>query len=95
MIKVVAKNFVRTEKINEYLEYAKQMVEETVKEQGCIKYELFQDEKEPKTLTFIEEWEDKAALILHTQSAHFVKFIPLMGKLQESDSELTIYNKVI
>ena len=54
MIKVVAKSYVKNDKLGKALELSKEMVEKTVKEEGCIKYELFQDVKNPKTLIIIE-----------------------------------------
>ena len=45
MIKVVAKHYVTEDKVNVFLEHAKPLVEETLKEDGCIEYGLFQDEK--------------------------------------------------
>ena len=39
-------------------------------ENGCVRYDLFQDLGDPKKFTFIEEWESKADLDAHAQSAH-------------------------
>ena len=44
MVKVVARNLVKKDKVDAFIELAKELVEETRKEEGCIKYELFQDE---------------------------------------------------
>ncbi len=43
MIKVIAKNFIREDKINEFLESANKLVEASLKEEGCINYELYHD----------------------------------------------------
>ncbi len=39
-------------------------------EEGCLRYDLFQDVSDPQKFTFIEEWESPAALEKHSQSAH-------------------------
>lgn len=39
-------------------------------EKGCLRYDLFLDDSDPKKFTFIEEWDSKADLELHSQSAH-------------------------
>ncbi|MBI2686044.1 MAG: antibiotic biosynthesis monooxygenase [Acidobacteria bacterium] len=45
-------------------------VEPTRKEEGCLRYDLFQDVSDPLKFTFIEEWASPAALERHSQSAH-------------------------
>ncbi len=94
MIKVVAKHFVKEEKISEFLENAKKLIEATVKEQGCIKYELFEDEKDSKVLTIIEEWEDMDALQRHSKSSHFTEIVPKMGEFMEKQPEMNLYKKL-
>lgn len=68
-------------------------MKETVKEEGCISYELFQELSNPNNLTLIEEWEDIDALQQHTQTPHF---ITLVGKLALYEKELPvlIYKKL-
>jgi len=45
-------------------------VEPTRKENGCLRYDLFQDTADPLKFTFIEEWSSPAALERHSKSAH-------------------------
>ena len=42
----------------------------TRSEKGCIRYDLFLDDSDPKKFTFIEEWESKEDLDAHAQSDH-------------------------
>lgn len=54
----------------------------TRKEDGCIRYDLFQDVSDPTKFTFIEEWTSPAALEAHSKSAHLAAGKPrLEGKL--------------
>lgn len=39
-------------------------------EEGCLRYDLFEDLKNPGKYTFIEEWTSEEALAKHGQSAH-------------------------
>ena len=39
-------------------------------EDGCLRYDLFQDVSDPLQFTFIEEWSSPAALEAHSKSAH-------------------------
>ncbi len=95
MIKVVAKSFAEEGKVDRILELSKEMVEKTVKEDGCIKYELFQDMKDPKILIIIEEWEDEEALNKHMASEHFRRIIPQLNELREKPSEMNLCTKVL
>lgn len=95
MIKVVAKNSVDEDKIEEYLKLCKELVEETRKEEGCIKYEMYQDEKDPTILTIIEEWESKEALDKHMISEHFTRIVPMLGKFRTKKSDVNVYKKLI
>ena len=63
MIKVVAKNYIKADKLSEFLTIAKQLVKDTnEKDAGCIRYELFQDTSDSKILTIIEEWDDMKSI---------------------------------
>lgn len=95
MIKVVAKNFIKKDKIEEVLEHIKELVAITVKEEGCIKYEIYQDENDKSILTMIEEWESKEALNNHMASEHFKRIVPIIGRFSEKAGEINLYKKVI
>lgn len=94
MIKVVAKSYVKNEKLSKALELTKEMVEKTVKEEGCIRYELFQDVKDPNVMIFIEEWENEEALNKHMVSEHFKRIIPQLNEQREKASEVNICKKL-
>lgn len=47
------------------------MVEPSKKEDGCIFYEIFQYENEPKRFMAVETWRDEKALDGHKVSAHY------------------------
>lgn len=58
MIKVIARSVIKENHLSDALEIYRHLVAETVKETGCITYELFQELNNPNSLTLIEEWED-------------------------------------
>lgn len=93
MIKVVARSTIKEGHLSDALYLYRLLVNETVKEQGCISYELFQELENLNNLTLIEEWDDMEALQRHTQTPHF---IDLVGKLALYEEELPvlIYKKL-
>ncbi|MDQ0203735.1 putative quinol monooxygenase [Pectinatus haikarae] len=96
MIKVVAKQTVKQDKINSFLASAKKLVEEThQKDSGCISYDIFQDLQHAEVLTFIEEWENQDALDKHMASKHFKELFPYLNGLLEKPGEINCYKKVV
>ena len=81
------------DKVEEVLKLAKELVEETVKENGCISYETYQDIKENNILTMIETWDNKEALSMHLKSEHFQRINPIMSTFMEKPAEMNMYNK--
>ncbi len=95
MVTVVAKNTVKQENIQEFITIAKTLVEATNKlDDGCIRYDLYQDCDEPNVLTFIEEWESFEALEAHMKAEHFLKIVPQMSALAEAQEDVRCYNRV-
>ena len=82
MIKVVAKQNVLEGKMDEYLEAAKALIDATRKEPGCVEYYVYVNRKN-NTAVFLETWEDKAALKVHSgvlaQSPHLPKIAPFLN----------------
>lgn len=95
MIKVVAKSIVKSDQIETYKNSVRELIEKTRKEAGCISYQLFQDIKNAKVFTFIEEWESEDALNKHMSSKHFQEIVPKLAQLREQNSEINIYRLVL
>jgi quinol monooxygenase YgiN len=67
-IRVFAKNNVKPNKFQEFIGLCKKLVEETVKEEGCIEYKLYQELNNSGILTMLEEWSDERSLEEHVNS---------------------------
>lgn len=60
------------------------MVEQTRKEEACIKYDLHQDLSDPNTYIFYEVWANQEGLNNHNQFSYIKDFGELIStKLQE------------
>lgn len=94
MISIIAKNVVAADKVDEFKTLARELVAETRKEKGCLAYALNQDLKDPTVLTFIERWQDQAAIDLHFAAPHFTRIVPLLGKLQAAPGDVRLYREV-
>jgi quinol monooxygenase YgiN len=69
-IKVIAHIQAKPERINETRELLTSLILPTRIEEGCITYQLFQNESDPTDFTFIEEWTSDEDLDAHLKSDH-------------------------
>ena len=94
MIRIVAKSVIKDDKIETYIKLAKELIEKSRQEQGCISYGLFQDINNPSIITFIEDWQDQKSIELHRNSEHFKRIVPLFADLRVSKGEVNLYKEV-
>ncbi len=92
-IRVVAKNQVKPEKVQEFMNLCKSLIEETLKEEGCIDYGVYQELENPEILTMLEEWKDEGSLDQHIRSDHFKEIFPLLSECLDKETEINIYRK--
>lgn len=92
MIKIVAHNYVKADKVEEFITLAKQLVQ-TTREQdaGCVRYELLQDVKNPQMLTMLEEWENQESLNGHASSKHFKEAAVRFADYMEKPGDVHLY----
>lgn len=94
-IRVVAKNYVKPEKVQEFMGLCKKLVEASLKDEGCIDYGLHQELENSGILTFLEEWKDKGSLDKHLNSNHFREIFPLLSECLEKETEINVYTKIL
>ncbi len=51
------------------------MIEPTRAEQGCLQYDLHQDNADPAVFLFYERWETREAWQVHMENAHLKAFL--------------------
>ncbi len=92
-IRVVAKSYVKPGEIQKFICLFKKLVEESVKEEGCMDYGLYQELNNPGILTTLEEWRDKSSLDKHLNSDHFREIVLLLLEFLEKETEINMYKK--
>lgn len=60
---------------------AKELVAASLKDQGCIAYDLFQSATRPDVLMICETWADAASLSAHETASHFTTLVPRIQSL--------------
>jgi quinol monooxygenase YgiN len=67
---VIAHLTARPDRIDEVRRALTGLIGATRAEDGCIRYELTQNNSDPADFTFVEEWIDDESLDKHLESAH-------------------------
>lgn len=65
------------------LETAQTLVASSLKDAGCIAYDIFESATRPDVLMICETWTDEASLAAHEKTDHFTALVP---KIQASAS---------
>lgn len=68
-------------------------IEPTLKEKGCIQYELHTNTSDVHDLAFIEEWESHETLDAHLKSAHIQNALPQLPDLVAASPDIRRYEK--
>ena len=93
MIKIVSKNLIREDKVDEFKSLMKELVEKSSAEEGNIHYSLNVSRDNPRMIAFIEFWRDQEAIDKHNATEHFQRLVPMMRDMRE-DSVLDIFTEV-
>ena len=94
MIKIIAKNYISSNHIEEFLELAQNLVNASREESGCLSYTLYQDIKEANVFVFIEEWKDELSIAAHNKTEHFTTIVPKLQELCYKDGEVNLYQEI-
>jgi quinol monooxygenase YgiN len=75
------------------LDAAKPAIAATLKEKGCLAYELHQDLDDPTKFVFYERWKSVDALSDHLGAAHTKKLLGAVGKIAAGAPKFAAYQK--
>ena len=63
------------------LEAAKELTGFSIKEEGCIAYDIFESATRPNVMMFCETWKNAESLSIHEKTDPFVKNIAILSAL--------------
>lgn len=63
------------------LQTAKELVACSLKDEGCIAYDVFESATRPDVLMICETWKDVASLAAHSNAPHFTRLVPRLESL--------------
>ena len=72
---------------NEVIEVAKELVAQSLKDNGCIAYDIFESATRKNIFMICETWSDEKALDAHMKAPHFVTGVPRIESLPKMKLE--------
>lgn len=69
----------REGRLNDALSAAKALTAASLKQDGCIAYDVFESATRPGILLICETWRDEPALAAHSSSDPFVKYVAVIN----------------
>lgn len=73
------------------LETAKTLVAASLKDAGCIAYDLFESSTRQEVLMICETWTDEASLAAHEKTSHFTTLVPKIQALAAMKIEKFVF----
>ena len=75
--------FIQVDKANKaaVIEAGKELVAGSLKDKGCVAYDLFASATREDVLMICETWTDEASLSAHEQAPHFTTLVPKIQSL--------------
>lgn len=72
---VVANIYSVPEKVDLVKQELQKLIEPTLSEDGCIQYDLHQDNEDPNHFLFFEQWENRDLWQAHMKNDHLAAFL--------------------
>lgn len=94
MIYVIAKSIAKKDKIEATKKAMTALLEPTHKEQGCIQYDLHQDQDRPEVFFFYERWESREILEQHLKTDYLNTWGDQQKELLAAPMEVFIMDKL-
>lgn len=90
-VRVVARVVAFADKIEEVKSILLGLLKPTRQENGCIIYELLQNQKDPTDFTFVEEWESHELLNIHLATPHLTEAASQLQGLIAAEPDIRVY----
>lgn len=90
-LRVVARLTAFPDKVAELKSLLLSIIEPSRQDEGCIKYELLQNQADPTDFTFVEEWESAALLEVHLASNHIQAAVHKLDGLAVAPPDIRRY----
>ena len=87
---IIAKVNLKPEKVADFIAVAKEMIQKSNQESGCLFYQLYQDPYDHSKFVFVEKYKNQAAVDFHFATEYFKSFGPKIGDMVSSPSDIQV-----
>ena len=85
--------FIRTTESNrdELVTIARELTDASLRDEGCVAYDLYESATRRDVLLICETWQDEASLAAHARQPHFTVLVPRLRELGEMKTEKFVF----
>jgi quinol monooxygenase YgiN len=94
LLSVVAELVAKPGKEDELKQHLIALVAPTLKEEGCVQYDLHQSTTEPGRFVFYENWTSRENLDRHSKSAHITAFRTIRDEILAEPGRVLTYTRI-
>lgn len=91
----VAEFHAKEGKADELIQALHVLMKPTHAEAGCLRYELNQQTEDPRAITFIEKWKDRAAFDQHCATPYITEFFDKVRPGLVEDFKVKLYQEIL
>ncbi len=91
-LKVIARMIARPETVEEVRHLLAGLLGPSRQDPGCIRYECMQNRADPTDFTFVEEWQNEAALKAHLNTPHLKDALSKLPALLAAEPDIRLYS---
>lgn len=84
VLTIVARIEAKSDKVEQVKTALLKLIKPTQKEQGCLQYDLHQDNENPEVFLFYEMWESRSLWQTHMSNKHLKRYMEDTAGLVES-----------
>lgn len=95
IVRVVARTIAKPDEIIQVKMILVTLMANTRLENGCLRYDVWQNQGDPTDFTILEEWSTQSFLDAHFQTIHFQTAIDQLDGLLQSASDIRCYQEII
>lgn len=94
LLSVVAEMVAKPGKEDELKRHLLALVAPTLKEEGCVQYDLHQSTSDPARFVFYENWTSREMLDRHSRSEHITAFRSVRDQILAEPGRVVTYTRI-
>ncbi|MCJ8323514.1 MAG: antibiotic biosynthesis monooxygenase [Rhizobiales bacterium] len=91
MLIITVQFTVKPENRKKIINMSRILVEQTLREEGCIAYSFFEDHYNPNKFMFFERWKNREAVNIHFEKPYVKTYSDVYSSLREGKAKLEIH----